>query len=120
MSSRRRFLQKTSAFGAGSVLAPSFTYGIFNQNENDKLNIGLIGAGLRGTNHLNNLLLRKDVNIVAICDIDPNRINIAKNLISKAGQKTPKTFGINEHDYKNLLSGSEYGTHERVRGITPF
>ena len=89
------------------MLAPSFTYGIFNQNENDKLNIGLIGAGLRGTNHLNNLLLRKDVNIVAICDIDPNRINIAKNLISKAGQKTPKTFGINEHDYKNLLELSD-------------
>jgi predicted dehydrogenase len=107
MTSRRNFLQKSSTFGAGAVLAPGFTYGMFRGSENDKINVGLIGAGLRGTNHLNNMLLRKDVNVVAICDIDPNRIRIAKDLIAKAGQKAPKTFGSDVYDYRNLLGLAE-------------
>lgn len=103
MSSRRKFIQKTSVLGAGAVLAPGFSYGLFNGNQNDKLNVGLIGAGLRGTNHLENLLLRKDVNVVAVCDTDPNRIRIATDLIAKAGAKAPKTFGSSEYDYRKLL-----------------
>lgn len=107
MSSRRTFLQKSSVVGAGAVIAPGFTYGIFEGNQNEKLNVGLIGAGLRGTNHLKNLLLRKDVNVVALCDIDPERIRIAKDLIAKAGGKAPKTFGSNVYDYRNLLELSD-------------
>ncbi len=103
MNSRRKFIKKTSILGATTIIAPSFTYGVFNASENDKLNVGLIGAGLRGTNHLENLLLRKDVNVTAICDVDPSRIGIAKDLISKAGGKAPKVFGNTDYDYRNLL-----------------
>jgi predicted dehydrogenase len=103
MSSRRKFIQKTSVLGAGAVFAPGLSYSLFNGNQNEKLNVGLIGTGLRGTNHLENLLLRKDVNVVAICDTDPNRILIAKDLIEKAGAKPPKTFGSSDYDYRNLL-----------------
>jgi hypothetical protein len=107
MNSRRKFIQKSSLMGAGVALAPSFTYGIFKTDQNNKLNVGLIGAGLRGTNHLENLLLRKDINVTAVCDIDPVRIALAKDLISKAGGKVPKTFGSNEYDYRNLLALAE-------------
>lgn len=107
MSSRRKFIQKTSVLGAGAVLAPGFSYSLFNGSQNDKLNVGLIGAGLRGTNHLENLLLRKDVNVVAVCDTDPNRIRIATDLIAKAGAKAPKTFGSSDYDYRKLLEMPE-------------
>ncbi len=93
--------------GAGVALAPGFTYGIFKADQNSKLNVGLIGAGLRGTNHLENLLLRKDINVTAVCDIDPVRIALAKDLIVKAGGKAPKTFGSNDYDYRNLLALAE-------------
>ncbi|MGB5275003.1 MAG: Gfo/Idh/MocA family oxidoreductase [Flavobacteriaceae bacterium] len=107
MNSRRKFIQKSSVIGAGVALAPSFTYGIFKADQNNKLNVGLIGAGLRGTNHLENLLLRKDINVTAVCDIDPVRIALAKDLISKAGGKAPKTFGSNDYDFRNLLALAE-------------
>lgn len=107
MDSRRKFIQKTSVIGAGMFVAPAFTYGIFDGSPNEKLNVGLIGAGLRGCNHLANLLLRKDVNVTAICDIDPLRISIAKDMISKTGGKVPKTFGNNDYDYRNLLELTE-------------
>lgn len=93
--------------GAGVALAPGFTYGIFKADQNNKLNVGLIGAGLRGTNHLENLLLRKDINVTAVCDTDPLRIALAKDLIAKAGGKAPKTFGSNDYDYRNLLALAE-------------
>ncbi len=86
-------------------MAPAFTYSSYSKNE--KLNVGMIGVGLRGTNHLQNLLLRKDVNITAICDIDASRITLAKDLISKAGGIPPKVFGSNDYDYRNLLALKE-------------
>ena len=73
--------------GGGIAMVPNLTFGITNSIPGKKLNIALIGVGLRGTNHLNNLLKRSDVNVFAICDLDANRINIALDLIAKAGKK---------------------------------
>lgn len=103
MNSRRKFIKKTAILGAGTALMPSLTFG-FNKDNITKLNVALIGVGLRGTNHLNNLLLRKDVNITAICDIDPKRIDIAVNKITEKGNPKPLTFGKDNYDYRNLLA----------------
>lgn len=105
MTSRRNFIKNTSIVGAGFMAVPSFASKTFKMS--DKVNIGLIGVGLRGTNHLGNLLLRKDVNVTAICDIDPHRIDLAKKRIKEANRKAPKVFGANDDDYKNLLALSD-------------
>ena len=105
MNSRRDFIKKTAFTGVGITLIPGLVYG--NQRGENKLKIGLIGVGLRGTNHLNNLLLRDDVLITAICDIDAARIKIALDLLDKSGQKKPSVFGANDYDYKNLLDLKE-------------
>jgi hypothetical protein len=56
MSSRRSFIQKSAAFGAASVVLPNLalgqSLGKAKNSANDKLQIGIIGVGLRGTNHL--------------------------------------------------------------------
>jgi len=99
---RRDFIKKTAAAGIGIALAPGLTFAS-QSNKSKKLKIGLIGVGLRGTNHLRNLLSRKDVLINAICDIDPNRISIALKHINDAGETKPKVFGNSDYDYRNLL-----------------
>ena len=101
MDSRRTFLKKSTLAGIGLSISPSFTYGQWDPSE--KLKIGMIGVGLRGTNHLNNLLLRKDIEIIAICDIDTARTALANELIAKAGFARPKVFGKDVYDYRNLL-----------------
>ncbi len=103
MSSRRDFVKKTALLGTGLALAPGLSFGSSFPSLKDQLKVGLIGVGLRGTNHLNNLLQREDVKITAICDIDGRRNTIALDLIEKAGQKKPKVFAKNEYDYRNLL-----------------
>ncbi len=107
MTTRRKFIKKTSVLGAGILVTPAISPNLFGNFESQKLNVGLIGVGERGNNHLSNLLLRKDVNVTAICDIDANRIEEAKNKMIKAGKKAPKTFGSNDYDYRNLLDLKE-------------
>ncbi len=92
--------------GAGIAMMPSLSFGT-TRSKNNKLNVGLIGVGLRGTNHLNNLLNRSDINIVAVSDIDPKRIAIAKERIAKKGGKAPKIFSNGDYDYRNLLELEE-------------
>lgn len=106
MQKRRTFIKQTAVVGAGLALAPSFSIAATATNA-QKLRIGLIGVGLRGTNHLNNLLQRKDVLITAICDIDSNRIAIAKEKMQKAGMAAASVFGKDDNDYKNLLELKE-------------
>ena len=104
MKSRRDFVKNTALIGTGLALSPSLTFGATTRTV--KLNVALIGVGLRGTNHLTNLLQRKDVSITAICDIDPKRIDLCLSHIKKAGFAKPKTFGKDPLDYKNLLEDS--------------
>ncbi len=107
MNKRREFIKKTSVLGAGILVTPAISPNFFGDFESQKLNVGLIGVGERGTNHLSNLLLRKDVNVTAICDIDANRLDAAKARMAKAGKKAPKTFGNSDYDYRNLLELKE-------------
>ena len=109
MKSRRDFIKNTAIAGAGLTLLPNMSFGL-NSNvfgKDQKIRVGMIGVGLRGTNHLNNVLLRDDVLVTAICDIDPNRISIALDRIEKAGQKKPAVFGSSDYDYRNLLALKE-------------
>ena len=107
MKSRRQFIKKSIVTGAGISMLPNLSFGMTNDKGVERLKLALIGVGLRGTNHLNNALLRKDVEITAICDIDPNRISIALDHIKKAGQKKPEVFGKDEYDYRNLLKNGD-------------
>lgn len=107
MNTRRKFIKNTAVFGAGLALTPQLTFGATIKSKNDKLNVGMIGVGLRGAHHLNNLLLRKDVNITAVCDIDPTRIALALKTIKTAGGHPPKTFSNDTYDYRNLLALQE-------------
>lgn len=107
MSTRRDFVKKTALVGTGITLLPNLTFASGLGSTKDKLNVGLIGVGLRGTNHLNNVLLRDDVNVVAICDIDERRINIASKLMEEANHKAPAIFSKDEYDYRNLLELEE-------------
>jgi predicted dehydrogenase len=97
---RRNFVKNLSVTAAGvSVLKPlSFT----NPGET-KIKLGFIGVGLRGQAHLNTVLLRDDVDIVAICDIDARMLQTSKDLINKTGKAMPKIYTGDEYAYRRLL-----------------
>ncbi|MDT8999089.1 Gfo/Idh/MocA family oxidoreductase [Paucibacter sp. APW11] len=59
----------------------------------DKLRLGLIGTGMRGQVLLRELLRREDVELAALCDIEPIMLGRALAMVNKAGRSKPETFG---------------------------
>ncbi|MBJ7882138.1 Gfo/Idh/MocA family oxidoreductase [Gelidibacter salicanalis] len=107
MGSRRDFVKKTALAGAGLFMLPSVSFGAMLGSSDQKLKIAFIGVGLRGVNHLNNVLHRKDTEVTAICDVDPVRIDLALKMIKDAGFAKPQVFGSSDLDYLNLLNLKE-------------
>jgi len=103
---RRSFLQRTGAAAIGAtalglpqilparVLGASYT----QPSAKDRLNIAHIGVGGMGGGHLGYMLARQsrgDVNVVAVCDVDENRL--ASAVKSTGGKATPY------RDYRYVL-----------------
>ncbi|ASV29312.1 Gfo/Idh/MocA family protein [Maribacter cobaltidurans] len=103
--SRRHFIKSTTLAASGAAIWPQFSMGMNFSTQ--KLRVGMIGVGLRGTNHLRNVLQRDDVSVTAICDIDQARIKIALDMISEKGDSKPQVFGKDDLDYRNLLELKE-------------
>jgi len=66
---------------------------------NDKLTLGFIGVGGRGTALLRNFLEAKLGTVVAVCDLKEEHSKRAATLITGAGQKQPALTD----DWKKLL-----------------
>ncbi len=100
-NNRRDFIKTASIAGAGIALAPNIAFG-GNPSET-KVRLGFIGLGLRGINHLYNAINRNDVEVIAICDIDADRIKIAQDYLQEANYPKAKVFDKGDYDYRNLL-----------------
>lgn len=100
-NSRRSFIKKGIAGTISVSMLPQFSFSQSIQKK--KIKLGFIGVGLRGTSHLRNALYRDDIEIPAICDIDPERITIAQELITKNGHPKAEAYSDGELAYKKLL-----------------
>lgn len=99
---RRKFLQSASVLAAGSLTLPGFVKNGSLHNLDD-VRIGFIGTGLRGRNHVNNLLRYEGVHCPAICDIDPEAITQTKELFDRHGKPAPKVYTGSDHAYLEML-----------------
>ncbi|MDI3319359.1 Gfo/Idh/MocA family protein [Pinibacter soli] len=98
---RRNFVRNTGLTAAGLALLPSAN--LFASGVDVKVKIGLIGTGMRGLGHLDLLLRRDDVDLVAICDVDDRMLEFAKKTIAKSGKKSPEIFTGNDYAWKTML-----------------
>ncbi|MBL7942673.1 MAG: Gfo/Idh/MocA family oxidoreductase [Flavobacteriales bacterium] len=69
--------------------------------------LGFIGVGLRGRNHLEEMLKRSDTEIIAFADPDPAALSLAVKQTQDAGKKSPATYGNGPHDYLQLLERTD-------------
>ena len=76
---------------------------LFASTAETKIRIGMIGVGLRGQDHFEMLLGRKDVEVVAICDIDNRMLTMAKDIVIKKNQKMPQIITGDPYAWKKLL-----------------
>ena len=103
---RRKFLRDTTLASAGFVFLPSAikAYGTVKM---DKVRVGIIAVGLRGQLHLEEMLKRKDVEVIAMADPDKDMMAMARTLVKKYDKKAPAEYGNGPLDYQNLLKRAD-------------
>ncbi len=108
-SNRREFLKKGVAAGAavGATLSTMTAAGHARIiGANDRINIGLIGCGIRGPWVMKNMVHEANANtrLVAVSEIWKQRLGAYQQEAEKAfGSKPEKAFG----DYRKVLDDSE-------------
>ena len=98
---RRNFLQKSTLAASATGLFPTIL--LNKPKPAERVRLGFIGVGLRGRNHLEQALFRSDVDVNAICDIDPNSVGKALAQIKKAGKKEPVVYSKGKEDFLNMV-----------------
>jgi Oxidoreductase family, NAD-binding Rossmann fold len=115
--SRRQFLQlgamATAAFkleqsALANVVPPSKGKTMINTPfaATKDPRIGFIGVGGRGT-HLLGWFVAQNAQVVAVCDVVPEKAEQASQLVVKAGQKAPELYTKGPHDYESLTKRSD-------------
>lgn len=102
MIQRREFIKHSAVAGAGLALL-SHSANAFAKATDVKIRMGIIGVGLRGQDHLDLVLRRADVDLVAICDVSDRMLTDSKAAISKSGKKMPAIYTGNELSWKTML-----------------
>ena len=101
---RRQFLNASSAAGAGLALAS--TAAATPQSANDRIQVGVIGPGGRGTQVMKECIefgSAYNARVTAVCDIWNQRLEAAAKLVSESYSAQPKSF----RRYEELLADSE-------------
>lgn len=115
--SRRDFLTRTAVGGA----ALAVTNDVLNLNPvataaanatptmmsvpfqaTERVRMGIIGVGGRGTSLMHDLLAIDNVEVKAVCDLVPEKVEHAQKAVTDAGQAKPAGFSKGEWDFKNL------------------
>ena len=91
---RRGFLKASTASTAALVM----NTGVRAVAANDKINLGFVGVGGRGTSLFKYVCRIPDYRVAAVCDLRPERIERALGIAEEADQN-PKSY----NDYEKML-----------------
>ena len=120
--SRRNFLKSAAAAFAAPAFIPASALGRAGRTApGDRIVIGFIGIGHQGTNQLigtrwapkGGFLGRSDTQIVAVCDVNKKRLDIARDRVNERyGNKDCTAY----HNYEDLLSRDDIDVAVIVTG----
>lgn len=98
---RKEFVKTTGLATAALAFVPSARF--FLRDDEPRVKMAIIGVGGRGQSHLDLLLRRDDVDLVAICDVEPHAIENSKAIITRSGKKMPLIFTGDNYAWKSML-----------------
>ncbi len=101
---RRRFVAASAALALPTILPASARAQKSHPGPNDKINVGIIGAGGergQGTSNTRSFLDQPDCHVVATCDVDKQHLSYVTGIVNRHYQnKDCKTY----HDFRELLA----------------
>jgi predicted dehydrogenase len=102
---RRGFVKTSAGAAIGASLWPRHLMASEDAGTpaEDKLKLGFLGVGLRGTWHLRLCLQRDDIEVKAVNDTVPEKVERAQALVEEAGGKKPKGYAEGDEDFLRLV-----------------
>jgi predicted dehydrogenase len=102
---RRKFMVSSTLATAGTISLPSLASGfhIASAPVQEKVRIGFIGTGLRGRNHVNNILDHEGVVCPAFCDIDPDAVQKTQQMVGEKTGRKATVYTGSEQAYLEML-----------------
>lgn len=100
---RREFLKVNTAASLGLALTGTGMNRADSTQQEKPVRVGVIGTGGRGSSLLKNLLKINNVQVPALCDINPARLTKAQQIVEKAGRNKPEGYEKGPEDFKSLL-----------------
>ncbi len=83
----------------------------------DVVRVGFVGVGLQGTSHCRNLLRIDGVELRAVCDIVPEKVERVQEMTVEAGQARPTGYTASETDFERLCAEEDL---DLVFNATPW
>jgi predicted dehydrogenase len=126
---RRDFLKTTAAAGVGAALAglrPAFGAPVpilgqarsqFKTAPLSKVRVGFVGVGGMGSAHVQNYINIDGVEIKAICDIVPAKVERAQKWVVDAGQPKPAGYSRGDRDFERMCETEDL---DLVMTATPW
>jgi predicted dehydrogenase len=105
---RRGFLKVGAAGAAAWAIGQEVLAGdVPGVKPMDKVRVGLVGIGARGTVLLKVLLDLEGVEVKAVCDIIEDRVVKGQNLVTATGKAKPTGYSRGETDFQRLCETEE-------------
>ncbi len=105
MTTRRQFLQASSALAMTSLAGSAHANRV---SALEKTTLGIIGVGKMGRGHLQAMLGKRDVEVVAVCDVVKERLDDAVSRVEKSYAERKKSGDFNGVksivDFRELLA----------------
>lgn len=114
--SRRDFLHATALIGTAGMLAPLDRLAPAAEPTGalrlaapamETVRIGFVGVGGMGMVHIENLLTLEGVEIKAICDIVPEKVVKAQEMVMAAGMVKPTGYDSGPRDFERMCAEEE-------------
>ncbi|MEO9020698.1 MAG: Gfo/Idh/MocA family oxidoreductase [Ginsengibacter sp.] len=99
---RKNFIKNTALTGVAFSLFPS-AHIFASGKDMPKVRLAIIGVGERGKGHLDLVLRRDDVELVAICDVDDRVLKESKAMIEKSGKKMPQIYTGDNYAWQKMV-----------------
>ncbi len=104
-NTRRGFIKNSGLAAAGIGLTPTLSTQFFTDilGANERINVGLIGCRNHGFNILKKHLNVKNVECIALCDVDANVLAEKTTEVENIQGKKPKGY----HDFRKFLENKD-------------
>jgi len=100
---RRDFLRCGLAAGGAGLAAQGLHVAGADVASRNRVRLGFIGVGTRGIGHVTRCLRRPDVDVPAICDLDPAALGRASQTVEQARGKRSEGYGAGAEDYRRIF-----------------